>query len=87
MITMINKNVVDDLDGIYFFDKINMRANSANHKNVPKLDLNFLQLKYKKKEEKEKEVNNVSNINQYINNVPNQTNLTKIKMTVRYLIK
>ena len=42
MITMINKNLLDDLDAIYFFDKINIRANSASHNKIPKLDLNFL---------------------------------------------
>lgn len=44
---VINKNVVDDLDAIYFFDKVNMRANSASHKKIPKLDLNFVQEKMK----------------------------------------
>ena len=51
MMAMINKNIVDDLDAIYFFDKINMRANSASHNNIPKLDLNFLQVKTKKRED------------------------------------
>jgi hypothetical protein len=54
MMTMINKNVVDDLDGIYFFDKIDARANSASHKKIPKLDLNFLESKYRKQAEEER---------------------------------
>lgn len=62
MITMLNRNCVDDLDSIYFFDKINMRANSASHNNIPKLNLNFLQMKPKKKEEG----NTVINVNQSI---------------------
>ena len=42
MIKMMNRNVLDDLDAIYFFDKIDMRSNSASHKKIPKLDFNFL---------------------------------------------
>jgi hypothetical protein len=35
----INKLVVEDLDSLYFFDKVHMKANSMM--DVPKLDLNF----------------------------------------------
>ena len=49
---MMNKNVLDDLDAIYFFDKINMRSNSASHKKIPKLDLNFLDIKEKVEKDK-----------------------------------
>lgn len=42
----INKKLVDDLDSIYFLDKVNMRSSSNKNKNVnisliPKLDFNF----------------------------------------------
>jgi hypothetical protein len=41
---VINSNVVEDLDSLYFFDKIEMRANSTSHKVVPKLDLQFIEM-------------------------------------------
>jgi hypothetical protein len=45
---VISKNVVDDLDAIYFFDKFNMtRANSTSHAKVPVLDLGFAKTKMK----------------------------------------
>ena len=52
IIKMMNKNVLDDLDAIYFFDKINMRSNSASHKKIPKLDLNFLEINERMEREK-----------------------------------
>ncbi len=62
MMNMINKNLVDDLDAIYFFDKINMRANSASHNNIPKLDFNFLQPQMKTKKKEETNVSSSINI-------------------------
>lgn len=61
VISMINQNLVDDLDAICFFDKINMRSNSTTHSNVPKLDLNFLNMRKKKEESSNNVSNNVSN--------------------------
>jgi hypothetical protein len=52
MINMIKQNVLDDLDAICFFDKINMRPNSASHSIIPKLDLNFLNSKQKKNDDR-----------------------------------
>jgi hypothetical protein len=77
MITMLNKNCVDDLDSIYFFDKINMRANSASHNNIPKLNLNFLQIKPKKKEEGNSVIN-VSNVSQNMVNNGSSMNIKKV---------
>lgn len=38
----INKRVLDDLDALYFIDKVNMRSNSNTNSNgIPKLDFNF----------------------------------------------
>lgn len=48
ILNLINKNLVDDLDSIYFFDKINMRTKSATHNNVPKLNFNFLEVETSK---------------------------------------
>jgi hypothetical protein len=42
LILVINNNALEDLDAIYFFDKIDMRAHSTSHKTVPKLDLQML---------------------------------------------
>jgi hypothetical protein len=36
---VIKTELLDDLDGLYFFDKIEMRSNSTSHKRIPKLDL------------------------------------------------
>lgn len=78
MITMLNRNCVDDLDSIYFFDKINMRANSASHNNIPKLNLNFLQMKPKKKEEGNTVINvNQSQISQSLVNNGSTMNIKK----------
>jgi hypothetical protein len=46
---VINTELMDDLDGLYFFDKINMRSNSICHKNIPKLDLKIAEPKISKK--------------------------------------
>jgi hypothetical protein len=48
ILNLINKNMLDDLDAIYFFDKINMRTKSATHNNVPKLNFNFLDMESSK---------------------------------------
>ena len=59
---MIAKNnIVDDLDSIYFFDKIKMRSNSASNNKIPKLDFNTMKLKIKKHEESQN--NNYNNNN------------------------
>jgi hypothetical protein len=36
---VLKTELLDDLDGLYFFDKIDMRSNSTSHKKIPKLDL------------------------------------------------
>lgn len=59
---MINKNVIDDLDAIYFFDKVNMRANSANHTNIPKLDLNFINVKQQQQSQQKIKKEDTQNI-------------------------
>lgn len=46
---MLKTELLDDLDGLYFFDKIVMRANSTLHKKVPKLDLKSSETKIAKK--------------------------------------
>lgn len=64
---MINKNNIDDLDSIYFFDKINMRSNSASITKIPKLDFNVMKLKLKRNEESQYNNNN-QNQQQLLNN-------------------
>jgi len=63
---VINKNNIDDLDSIYFFDKINMRSNSASITKIPKLDFNVMKLKLKRNEETN--YNNNQNQQQLLNN-------------------
>lgn len=53
----MGKNNIDDLDSIYFFDKINMRSNSASITKVPKLDFNIMKLKLKKNEDIQNQYN------------------------------
>lgn len=63
---MIGKNNIDDLDSIYFFDKINMRSNSASITKVPKLDFNIMKVKLKRNEESQNQANQIQQ--QMINN-------------------
>ena len=44
--TDINKENIDDLEAIYFYDKVHMRSNSENEFKVPKLNLNFALVKF-----------------------------------------
>lgn len=37
----INKKIVEDLDALYFFDKVQMKGNSTTPTKVPKLQFNF----------------------------------------------
>lgn len=37
----MNKENIDDLEAIYFYDKVHMRSNSENEFKVPKLNLNL----------------------------------------------
>lgn len=46
---MLKTELLDDLDGLYFFDKIDMRSNSTSHKKIPKLDLKASEPKIAKK--------------------------------------
>ncbi len=46
---MLKTELLDDLDGLYFFDKIDMRSNSTSHKKIPKLDLKVPEPKIAKK--------------------------------------
>jgi hypothetical protein len=41
MKTEINSKVIDDLDALYFFDKIEMRSNSQTPSKIPRLDLKY----------------------------------------------
>lgn len=93
----MGKNNIDDLDSIYFFDKINMRSNSASITKVPKLDFNIMKLKLKKYEEQQQQVitnqsqinyqnnsinnNNVNNTNNNISNNQAQINYHQIQNT------
>lgn len=63
---MIGKNNLDDLDSIYFFDKINMRSNSASITKVPKLDFNVMKIKLRRNEESQNQANYIHQ--QMINN-------------------
>lgn len=66
---MISKNNVDDLDSFYFFDKINMRSNSASLKKVPKLDFNVMKMKLNKNVEIQSQICNQQNVyNESYNN-------------------
>ena len=56
---MIEKNNIDDLDSIYFFDKINIRSNSSSISKVPKLDFNAMKIKLKRYEESQNQENYV----------------------------
>ena len=47
--TVLKTELLDDLDGLYFFDKIDMRSNSTSHKKIPKLDLKVPEPKIAKK--------------------------------------
>jgi len=40
IISEMNIKVIDDLDALYFGDKVHMRSNSANIKKIPKLNFN-----------------------------------------------
>ena len=52
------KNNLDDLDCIYFFDKIKSRSNSATPAKIPKLDFNYLKVKIKKNEDMQNQMMN-----------------------------
>jgi len=58
---VIGKNNLDDLDSIYFFDKINMRSNSASITKIPKLDFNVMKIKLRKNEDNQYQNNNTNN--------------------------
>jgi hypothetical protein len=45
---VINSNALEDLDAIYFLEKIDMRAHSTMHKHIPKLDLQLVNHKKEK---------------------------------------
>ena len=40
----INSNLIEDLDAIYFPDKVKMRSNSVSTNNVPKLDFKIIKI-------------------------------------------
>ena len=54
--------MIDDLEALYFNDKVHMRSNSANIKKIPKLNFNIVEDKNTKPVQKE-----VSNNNAVIN--------------------
>lgn len=39
----MNKININDLEAIYFVDKVNMRSYSVSESNIPKLDFNIFQ--------------------------------------------
>lgn len=41
IITNLNRSNIDDLEAIYFFDKVHMRSNSEKPSKVPKLNINL----------------------------------------------
>lgn len=78
----INKKVIEDLDALYFYDKIHMRSNSINM-NIPKLNLNFGgggDDKNQKKSTKELNTNLNLNLN---DNYENLSGLTKDKLRTK----
>ena len=61
----MNKININDLEAIYFVDKVNMRSNSASENNIPKLDFNVFQQQVNKYVIQERE--NSSNLQQMKN--------------------
>ena len=47
---------MEDLDAMYFFDKIQMRSNSVTPTHIPKLDFNFSNSNKNKQEKEVKKV-------------------------------
>lgn len=37
----MNKNNINDLEALYFVDKVQMRSNSVSDNKIPKLDFNI----------------------------------------------
>jgi hypothetical protein len=86
---VIDKNIVDDLDAIYFSDKIDMRAHSVSHTNIPKLDLNFAHVSGAKKkvDENNKEIGQDNKIdNNFLQGNGNGNGNNKKPVAVKYYI-
>lgn len=72
---MINNDAIDDLDSIYFIDKINMRSKSINHVTIPLLNFNFVNINNKKDEFDMKNAHENKFLNNYNSNLSNTVNL------------
>jgi 6-phosphogluconolactonase/glucosamine-6-phosphate isomerase/deaminase len=61
--------MIDDLEALYFNDKVHMRSNSAAMKKIPKLNFTVVDERMAKNNQQESNANNV---------VVNMNNLNKI---------
>jgi|LauGreDrversion4_2_1035121.scaffolds.fasta_scaffold1057934_2 hypothetical protein len=55
----MNINMIDDLEALYFHDKVHMRSNSANIKKIPKLNFHVVDEKTTKTNQNDQQNNNV----------------------------
>jgi hypothetical protein len=59
----MNINMIDDLEALYFNDKVHMRSNSANIKKIPKLNFHVVDEKTTKTNQPDQNNNSVINNN------------------------
>ncbi len=81
------KSNIDDLDSIYFFDKIQMRSNSASITKIPKLDFNIMKLKLKKNEEIQNQLYQQQKQQIANNNHSNQQNFNNVNLQIQNIKK
>jgi len=66
IISEMNKNMIDDLEALYFGDKVHMRSNSVNINKIPKLNFIAVEEKMEKanKDQEKENKNHAANVNQ-----------------------
>lgn len=70
--------MIDDLEALYFNDKVHMRSNSANIKKIPKLNFNVVDEKTTKTNQNDQQANNI-----VVNNPLNKIDEVKKNMKVK----
>ena len=74
--------MIDDLEALYFSDKVHMRSNSATINKIPKLNFNVVEEKNTKTNQDQQNNNSVVNMNQ-----KNKIDEAKCQLKVKFIFK